>query len=99
MRASTQIRQKYQRAFQYCQREIHKLPYCPDGPSSPCSTAAEKLNNFIVNNEQIEKEVCDTLHIDSFNIEHFENKIEKVYSHDPYVEVNCYFTQLIEFIL
>ena len=47
---------------------------------------------------QIEKEVCDTLHIDSLNIEHFE-KLEKVYSHNPYVEVSCYFTQLIEFIL
>ena len=65
---------KYQRAFQYCQREIHKLPYCPEGPSSPCSTAAEKLNNFIVKNNidlvfykggQIEKVVCDELHINS----------------------------------
>ena len=99
---------KYQRAFQYCQREIHKLPYCPEGPSSPCSTAAEKLNNFIVKNNidlvfykggQIEKAVCDELHINSFNIENFESELEKVNSHDPYVEVNCYFTQLVEFIL
>ena len=95
------LEKRYQKAFQYCQREIHKLPYCPEGPSSPCSIAVEKLDNFIVNNEielvfykggQIEKEVCDELDIDSFNIEHFENKLEKVYSHDPYVEVNCYFT-------
>ena len=48
---------------------------------------------------QIEKEVCDELHINSFNIENFKSELEKVYSHDPYVEVNCYFTQLIEFIL
>ena len=43
--------------------------------------------------------MCDELDIDSFNIENFKSELEKVYSHDPYVEVNCYFTQLIEFIL
>ena len=99
------LKKRYQRTFQYCKSEIHKLPYCPEGPSSPCS---KKLSKFIVDNKielvfykggEIEKEVCDELHIDSFNIENFENKLEKVYSHDPYVEVNCYFTQLIEFIL
>ena len=102
------LEKRYQNAFQYCHSEIHKLPYCPEGPSSSCSTAVEKLNNFIVNNEidlvfykggEIEKEVCDELDIDSFNIENFKSELEKVYSHDPYIEVNCYFTQLVEYIL
>ena len=47
----------------------------------------------------IEKVVCEELDIDSFNIENFKSELEKVYSHDPYVEVNCYFTQLVESIL
>ena len=102
------LERRYQRAFRYCQQEIHKLSYCPEGPSSPCSTAAEKLNKFIVDNEIdlvlykggiVEKNLCDELDIDSFNIELFEEDLEKVYSHDPYEEVNCYFIQLIEFIL
>ena len=42
---------KYQRAFRYCQREIHKLPYCPSPPSPPCWTAVKELNNFIVDND------------------------------------------------
>ena len=94
--------------MKYYQREIPKLSYCPKGPSSPCSTAAEKLNKFIVDNEidlvfykqgAVEKNLCDEIDIDSFDIELFEEDLEKVYSHDPYEEVNCYFIQLIEFIL
>ena len=102
------LKRRYQRAFRYCQQEIHKLSYYPEEPSSPCSTAAEKLKKFIVDNEIdlvlykggiVEKNLCDELDIDSFNIELFEEDLEKVYSHDPYEEVNCYFIQLIEFIL
>ena len=102
------LEKRYQKAFHFCQSEIHKLPYCPEGSSLPCSAAVERLNNFIKNNEidlvfykggDIEKKVCDKLHINSFNIENFMNELEKVYSHDPYIEVNCYFTQLVEFLL
>ena len=109
MRTSTQIREKISKSLiHFCQSEIHKLPYCPEGSSLPCSAAVERLNNFIKNNEidlvfykggDIEKKVCDKLHINSFNIENFMNELEKVYSHDPYIEVNCYFTQLVEFFL
>ena len=41
---------RYQRAFYYCQREIHKLSYCPPAPSPPCLDAVKELNNFIVDN-------------------------------------------------
>ena len=80
------LERRYQRAFRYCQQEIHKLSYCPEGPSSPCSTAAEKLNKFIVDNEIdlvlykggiVEKNICDKLDIDSFDIELFEEDLEK----------------------
>ena len=43
---------------------------------------------------EIEKNLCKELHIQSFNIENY--GLERVYSHDPYVEMNCYYTQLIE---
>ena len=43
--------------------------------------------------------MCDELYINSFNIENFKNELEEVYSHDPYTEVNCYFTQLVELFL
>ena len=103
-----ELERRYQRAFKYCRARIHQLTYFPDGPASPCSTAAEKLNKFVVDNDigvilykggQVEKNLCDELDIDSFNIEFFDKDLEKVYSHDPYVEVNNYFTQLVEFIL
>ena len=94
---------KYQRTFRYCQREIHKLPYYPLSPSPPCLNVLKELNNFIVDNDielvfykggDIEKNLCKELDIQSYNIENFD--IEKVYSHDPYVEVNYYYRQLIE---
>ena len=97
------LNKKYQRTFRYCQREIHKLPYYPPTPSQPCWTVVKELNNFIVDNDielvfykggEIEKNLCKELDIQSFNIENF--NLEKVYSHDPYVEVNYYYRQLIE---
>ena len=43
---------------------------------------------------EIEKKLCEELDIQSFNIENF--NVEKVYSHNPYVEVNYYYNQLVE---
>ena len=98
----------YKKAFWHCQAYIHQLPYYPNGPSSPCSTAAVKLQNFITNNNidlilykggQVEENICRKLGVDSFDIEYFDKDLENAYSHDPYVEVNCYYTQLVESIL
>ena len=41
------LEKKYQKAFHFCQSEIHKLPYYPEGSSLPCSAAVKRLNNFI----------------------------------------------------
>ena len=43
---------------------------------------------------EIEKNLCEKLDIQSFNIENF--GVERVCSHDPYVAVNYYYSQLIE---
>ena len=40
----------YKRVHWYCQANIQHLSYYPDGPSSPCLAAKEKLQNFIKNN-------------------------------------------------
>ena len=42
----------------------------------------------------VEKNLCTELDIESFNIENFD--LERVKSHDPYVEMNFYYPQLIE---
>lgn len=100
------LEMRYKKSHWYCQANIHQLPYYPNEASSPCSTAAEKLRNFIINNNidlilfkggQIEENIAREIGIASFNIEHF--NIDKVFSHDPYVEVNSYYIQLVEFIL
>ena len=102
------LKMHYKKAYWFCQAHIHQLPYYPVRPSSPCSTVKEKLQNFITNNSidlilykdgQIEEKIANEIGIASFNIEHFVEDFEEVHSHDPYEEVNCYYTQLVEFVL
>ena len=95
---------KYQRSFRFCQNHIHKLTYNPKQYSAVCAAVLSNLNEFIVHNNiatilykggTIEKEICEKLSIPSINIECFP-ELEKVHSHDPRTEVNCYFNQLVE---
>ena len=95
---------RYQRSFHYCKKHIHKLSYNPEGYATPCDTALEKIGRFIDENDidiilykggEIEKELCSDLGMPSYNIECIK-ELEKVHSHDPRTEVNCYFTQLVE---
>ena len=92
------------KSFHYCKKYIHELPYYPQVRSSPCDTALEKIERFISENRidfilykggEIENDLCADIGIPSYNIECIEN-LEKVYSHDPRIEVNCYFGQLVE---
>ena len=99
------LEKRYQRSFHFCRTHIHKLSYNPAGKyASPCDTVLAKVNAFIVYNSidmilykggTIEKELCSELCIPSGNIECFE-ELKKVYSHDPKVEVNCYYRQLMK---
>ena len=43
---------------------------------------------------EIKKKLCEELDIQSFDIENL--NVENVYSHNPYVEVNYYYSQSIE---
>ena len=101
-----QLESKYQRSFQYCKQNIHKLTYNPKRFVPLCSQTLTKLNEFIVYNDitlilykggTIEKDLCEELDIDCLNIECFE-ELQKIPSHDPRQEVHCYYNQLIDLI-
>ena len=96
---------KYRQSFRFCKRKVHKLTYNPKQYSPICAAVLAKINTFIANNDinlilykggTIEKDLCVELDIPSMNIECFE-ELEKAYSHDPRVEVNCYYDQLVQF--
>ena len=70
---------------------------------SLCTTAVEKLSNFIKDNGidvvlykggNVEKDICDKLDMESFNIELFDGMI-KTNSNEPCEEVTSYYNQLI----
>ena len=95
---------RYKKSFRFCRAHIHKLSYYPEKCASPCSHAVDKVDKFIVDNGIdlvlykggcIEKHMCEELCIPSLNIEQL-GEFEKPYSHDPRVEVNTYYTQLIQ---
>ena len=95
---------RYKKSFRFCRAHIHKLSYYPEKCASPCSTAVDKVDKFIVDNGIdlilykggcIEKHMCKELCIPSLNIEQL-GEFERPYSHDPRVEVNTYYTQLIQ---
>ena len=44
---------------------------------------------------EIESDLCSDIGVPSYNIECIKG-LEKVYSHDPRTEVNCYYRQLVE---
>ena len=50
-----------------------------------------------IQTDQVKKTLCDELDIEAFDIDSF--VLEEVHSHDSYKEANCYFIQLVEFIL
>ena len=93
----------YRRAFHYCQKNIHKLSYNPKTYSPLCTNVLKEINNFIVYNGIelvlykggiIERDLCIDLNIPSMNLELIPN-LAKVKSHDPRMEVNWYYAQII----
>ena len=97
------LESRYQRAFRFCRNHIHKLSYNPKKYSPLCSNVVAYINNFIVNNDidmilykggTIEKDLCRELYIPSKNIECIPD-LEKIQSHDPRLEVNWYYGQIV----
>ena len=102
----SQLERKYQKSFNFCQRNIHRLRYNPRKYSPGCRQVLTLLKEFITNNSvelihykggSIEKDMCNEMNIISFNIEHLHG-LKKVSSHDPFVEVNNYFAQIMEML-
>ena len=95
---------RYQRSFRFCRNHIHKLSYDPrKWPWIHYADAVSKINNFVVYNDielilykggDIEEELCKELCIKSMNIELIP-EIEKIKSHDPRLEVNWYYDQIL----
>ena len=97
------LSRKYQSAFQYCQKHIHKLPYNPRNYSPLCCHVLKEINDFIVHNAielvlykggMIEYKLCEELCITSMNLEVIP-QLKKAYSHNPKVEVNFYYAQIV----
>ena len=97
------LKAKYRHTFHYCQKYIHKLTYNPQTYSPLCTNVLEEINNFIVYNGIelvlykggiIERDLCIDLDIPSINLELIPN-LKTVKSHDPRVEVNWYYAQLV----
>ena len=72
-------------------------------PRIRCADAVSRINTFAVYNDielilykggDIEKELCKELCIKSMNIELIP-EIEKINSHDPRLEVNWYYDQIL----
>ena len=97
------LSKKYQRAFTFCQKYIHKLSYNPGKYSPFCSNILKEINDFIVHNGielvlykggMIEYNLCEKLCIPSMNLEVIP-QIKKSYSHNPNFEVNFYYAQIV----
>ena len=102
----TELQRRYRKSFQYCKRHIHKLNYNPKKYSPECLHLLPILNEFIVDGGielilykggTIERYLSKALNIPSLNIECFE-ELEKAYSHDPRIEVDCYYSQIVELV-
>ena len=98
------IEAKYQRSFRYCQANIHKLRYDPMRYSPECRIVTTIVLNFINDNNiryilykggTIERDLCDELHIPSYNIECRPGLI-KANCHDPKKEIHFYYNQVVK---
>ena len=85
------------RAFLYCYKYIHKLPYYPQNDDLQCKDAKTMLMKFITDNNIkliyykggcVEKKLCEEIGIESKNLEDF--YIPKAQCHDPKEETHFY---------
>ena len=98
---------KYRRAFRYCEKHIHHLPYRPRKRNSPlCENATNILRKFIRENNidivlykggNVEHKLCNDACVSSLDIERL--GAPKVYSHDLRVEVKEHYNYLVRNIL
>ena len=94
------LEKKYQTAFIYCKKNIHKLNYYPKGLSMACSLAVCTLKTFVEENNikvvffkggVIEQRLCEKAGVKYFDIGRL---VPKVNCHDPRTEVHLHFRYL-----
>ena len=86
------------KAFLYCYKYIHKLPYYPQNDDLQCKDAKTMLMKFITDNNIkliyykggcVEKKLCVAIGIGSKNLEDF--YMPKAQCHDPKEETHFYY--------
>ena len=93
---------RFQRAFRYCKKNIHKLTYNPIHYSPECSTSSSVIKKIVTDigcdfilykGGTIEREICERIGVVSYNIECLDG-LQKALTHDPIEEVRFYMKQL-----
>ena len=94
------LEKKYQTAFIYSKKKIHKLDYYPKGLSIACIFAVNTLKTFVEENiikivffkdGIIERRLCEKAGIKYFDIGRL---VPKANCHDPRTEVHLHFDYL-----
>ena len=94
------LERKYQTAFIYCKKRIHKLNYYPKRLSMACSLAVGTLKTFVEENGikivffkggVIERRLCEKAGVKYFDIGRL---VPKVNCHNPRTEVHLHFDYL-----
>ena len=100
-----ELEEKYRKAFLYCKKHIHKLPYKPNYQLKniqPCRCAVEVIKDFLCDNKitivvykggSVERDFCADIDIPSYNIEQL--GVGRAFNHDPEQEVRFFFNELV----
>ena len=97
---------KYQRAYEFCKRNIHGLEFNPSAPSLQCEDAARDVQKnsetcsstlVVYKGGIIEKQLCESIKMRSLDIETL--GAPRVNSHDPRTEVNAHYKWIQKNIL
>ena len=93
---------RFQKAFHYCRRNIHKLTYNPIHYSPECRTSSTVVQKIVADYScdfilykggTVEKDLCERIGVQSYNIECLEG-LRKATTHNPRDEVYFYMKQL-----
>ena len=95
---------KYQKAFRYCEREVHRLEYKPKNAWIRCYETKNRVKWFmdkgcrllLYKGGTIELQLAKDIVCDSINIE--DVGVKKAHSHDPGTEVHDYWYQLDDIV-
>ena len=99
------LESKYKKSFNYCKHKIHHLNFYPSKSvkAFTCLEAKYIIKNFLLKTKsdivffkggKFESDLCLEINVESFDMEKI--GVKKVASHDPEIEVNLHYTQLMD---